>query len=61
MIESKIYHRVLLFEIKHVENHEIEQIVAIFFNKTVQRGRIQQWQFLLHMDRYFGCVGFQIA
>ena len=30
MIKSKICHRVLLFEILHVENHGIEQIIAIF-------------------------------
>ena len=30
MLKSKIYHRVLLFEIQHVENHGIVQIIAIF-------------------------------
>ena len=29
-VKSKICHRVLLFEIYHVENHGIEQIAAIF-------------------------------
>ena len=33
MIKSKICHRVILFEIKQVESHEINQITAISSNR----------------------------
>ena len=37
MIKSKVYHRVLLFEIQHVENHGIVQIIAIFCIKQPRK------------------------
>ena len=63
MIKSKIYHRVLLFEIQHVENHGIVQTIAVFRINSQERKNLTVTVFVtqLHKDQYFNCDSFLIA
>ena len=60
MIKSEICHRVLIFEISHVENHRIEQIVALFRTKQSRKEESNSDSFCNTMTGIFVVLVFKV-